>query len=326
MKQTQKHMAIMKIARLIPCGALSVALLFSIPSEALSQNEGLMDTATIGAGIADALLVNHKALHRTNNEGTPSTISNKYPLPQDWTACIDSTGSGSSSQKDERSKGYFGGLSLSAITMMQFAGDVQNPDEVVTEDFTWGAPDTLGLLTSDVTNSWRLEFNPFEYRQKILGEFLGITTGIGFDWWRMSVDSNRELYYDEATDQIASTLLPADSLDVKKHRLDAVYVRLPILVSLRTDKDADEGLHLEAGVVGGYRLIGRYYREYDENFTTTTQQDKSFRINPFSINGRVAFGYGNVSVVAEIGLLPTFEETRSPAVNNGSVGIHLAFN
>lgn len=328
MKQTHRNMAFKQIARFIPVGALSIAFATFVftPSLARSQNEGLMDTATIGAGIADALMVNQKALRLSAQDQEATTRINKFPMPQGWAVALDSTGTSASSNDKERSKGYFGGLSISAVTMMQFAGDVQNPDEVATEDFTWGAPDTLGLLTSDVTNSWRLEFNPFEYRQKILGEFLGITTGIGFDWWRMSVDANRELYYDESADQIASNLLPTDSLDVKKHRLDAVYVRLPILVSLRTAKEADEGLHLEAGVVGGYRLTGRYYREYDTNFNTTTQLDKSFPINPFSLNGRLAFGYGNVSVVAEIGLLPTFEETRSPAVNNGSVGIHFAFN
>ena len=210
--------------------------------------------------------------------------------------------------------------------MLEFTGDAQNPDEVEKEDWSWGGPDTLGLFTSDVTNSWRIEFNPFEYRQRVLGEFIGITTGIGFDWWRMSVDADRELYYDEATEQVASYVLPVDSLDVTSHRLDVVYIRVPFLLSIRTDRDADEGLHIEAGLIGGYRLIGQYFREYNTAFNTTTEKDKSFPLNPFSINARLSLGYGNVSVFGEVALLPTFEEVRSPAVHSGSVGLHFAFN
>ena len=291
---------------------------------AQAPTEGLMDTSTIGAGFSDAIALNQRALGRFSSFGVETTNAISEDLLV--RVCLDSTSTKGGAKKDERSKGYFGGLSFAAVTPLQFAGDVQNPDAVETDDISWGAPDTLGLLTSDVTNSWRFEFNPFEYRQKILGEFLGITTGIGFDWWRMSVAGNRKLYFDEATDQVASELFPVDSLDVKKHRLDAVYVRLPILVSLRTDKDADEGLHLEAGLVGGYLLTGQYLREFDTPSNTTTEKDKTFPLNPFSVNARVAFGYGNVSVVAEAGLLPTFEEERGPALHNGSVGIHFAFN
>jgi len=278
---------------------------------------GLQDTAMMGGGITSAINLNQNAVRQTPNA---------YPVPRGWEVAIDSSSTAKSDNESKKSKGYFGGLSFSTVTMLQFTGDVQNPDEVEKEDWSWGGPDTLGLFTSDVTNSWRIEFNPFEYRQKILGEFIGITTGIGFDWWRLSVNADRELYYDESTEQVASNVLPTDSLDVTSHRLDVAYIRVPLLVSVRTDRDADEGLHIEAGLVGGYRLVGQYFREYKTAFNTTTEKDNTFPLNPFSINARLSFGYGNVSVFGEAALLPTFEEVRSPAVHSGSVGIHFAFN
>ena len=74
------------------------------------------------------------------------------------------------------SKGNWSGLSFSALSMAQFQGNL--------EDYTatWGAREDLGLITDDAFDSFRVSINPFERRQKLLGEFLGITTGIGFDW------------------------------------------------------------------------------------------------------------------------------------------------
>ena len=306
--------------RLILTSALSLTLFASAGSAQLTQlNSESLDTIErasgselqgFGDGLADALSLSAR-----------STSWNKSSFSA--AVCLEDT---MRYAEDERSKGYFGGLGFSAVTLMHFSGDVQNPDEVESGDIIWGGPDSLGLFTDNITNSWRLEFNPFEYRQKILGEFLGITTGVGFDWWRIAVENNHELSFDENTDQVVANILPEDSLDVQKHRLDAIYLRVPVLVSFRTSKKPDEGLHIEAGVVGGYRLVGQYFREFRQFTQVTTNTDKSFPFNGFSVNARFAFGYGNVSVVGEAGLIPTFAETRAPALHSGSVGIHFAFN
>lgn len=305
---------------LIFSGALALTLFASAGSAQLTPlNSESLDTNdraagsylhSFGDGLADAL-----SLSARSTSWDKSSYSTAV--------CLEDT---VRYTEDERSKGYFGGLGISAVTMMQFSGDVQNPDEVQSDDIIWGGPDSLGLFTDNITNSWRLEFNPFEYRQKILGEFLGITTGVGLDWWRIAVESNHELNFDETTDQVVANILPEDSLDVQKHRLDAIYLRVPVLVSFRTSKKPDEGLHIEAGVVGGYRLVGQYFREFRQFNQITTNTDKNFPFNGFSVNARFAFGYGNVSVVGEAGLIPTFAETRAPALHSGSVGIHFAFN
>ena len=104
------------------------------------------------------------------------------------------------------SKGNWSGLSFSALSMAQFQGNLENYTA------TWGARENLGLITDDAFDSFRVSINPFERRQKLLGEFLGITTGIGFDWIRLGVAPDRVLGFDASSETIVATALEANSV------------------------------------------------------------------------------------------------------------------
>lgn len=114
------------------------------------------------------------------------------------------------------SKGNWSGLSFSALSMAQFQGNLENYTA------TWGAREDLGLITDDAFDSFRVSINPFERRQKLLGEFLGITTGIGFDWIRLGVAPDRVLGYDASSETVVATVLESNSVDVSVNRINAV--------------------------------------------------------------------------------------------------------
>jgi hypothetical protein len=220
------------------------------------------------------------------------------------------------------SEGYWGGISISAVSMAQFQGNLEDYDA------TWGARDGLGLITDDALSSWRLELNPFEYRQRILGEFVGFTTGLGFDWWHVGVDNEHILQHDEAEDVVGSQVFNPDTLDIQKNNINAVYLRVPMLVSLRTSRSGSKGLHVEAGFVGAYMLGGSYQYEYRQAGSTTSVEEEDFPINPLQINARIGVGFKNVSLLAEASLLPFFEEEQvdQPTMHAFSLGLQFAFN
>lgn len=229
------------------------------------------------------------------------------------------------------SEGYWGGISISAVSMAQFQGNLEDYDA------TWGARDGLGLITDDALSSWRLELNPFEYRQRILGEFVGFTTGLGFDWWHVGVDNEHILQhgrtglsnpFGEAGNVVSSQVLNADTLEMQKNSINAVYLRFPLLVSLRTSRSGSKGLHVEAGFVSAYMLRGSYKYEYTQAGSTTSVEEEDFPINPLQINARIGVGFKNVSLLAEASLLPFFEEEQvdQPTMHAFSLGLQFAFN
>ena len=223
------------------------------------------------------------------------------------------------SERPVESKGNWSGLSFSALSMAQFQGNLEDYNA------TWGAREDLGLITDDALESFRLSINPFEKRQKLLGEFFGITTGIGFDWIRLGIATDRVLGYDESTETVVATVLEPNTVDVTVNRINAVYLRVPLLASVHLFRTGGSGLHAEGGLVAGYLLHGKYNREYQVGATdTVTEED--FPVSPLQLSARVGVGFGKVSLLGEAALLPFFDENPadSPSMHSFTVGIQVA--
>lgn len=219
------------------------------------------------------------------------------------------------------SKGNWSGLSFNALSMAQFQGNLENYDA------TWGAREDLGLITDDAFESFRLSINPFEKRQKLLGEFFGITTGIGFDWIRLGVESDRKLSYEESTATVVAEAFDLTNTSVEVNRVNAVYLRVPVLASVHLFRSGGKGLHAEGGLVGGYLLHGKYNREYQQGNTDfVTEED--FPVSPLQLSARLGVGFGKVSLLGEAALLPFFDEnpTGAPSMHSFSVGLQIALN
>ena len=222
-------------------------------------------------------------------------------------------------KKKIESKGNWRGLSFNALSMAQFQGNL--------EDYTatWGAREDLGLITDDAFESFRFSINPFERRQKLLGEFFGFTTGIGFDWIRLGIAPDRVLGYDEESDTVVAYDLQPVSTEVEINRINAVYLRVPLLASVHLFRAGSSGLHAEGGLVAGYLLHGKYNREYKLGATrTVTEED--FPVSPLQLSARIGVGFGKVSLLGEAALLPFFEENPadSPSMHSFTVGIQVA--
>ncbi|MDA0912559.1 MAG: outer membrane beta-barrel protein [Bacteroidetes bacterium] len=224
-------------------------------------------------------------------------------------------------ESKEKSVGNWRGFSGSVVSMAQFQGNLDDYNA------NWGARPGLGLITDDVSQSWRLEFNPLEKRQRILGEFLGITTGLGVDWWRVGIDPEHRLDYDEVNQIVVAEILNPDSVNVTKNQIDAIYLRVPFLASLHTYRAGKSGFHIEAGLVAGYLLHSNYQYERQSGFTTLTTSEE-FVINPLQLNGRASIGIGKISLLGEASLLPFFDENPqdSPNMHSFSIGVQFRFS
>ena len=222
-------------------------------------------------------------------------------------------------KRASETKGNWRGLSFSALSMAQFQGNMEDYNA------TWGAREDLGLITDDALESFRLSINPFEKRQKLLGEFFGLTTGIGFDWIRLGIATDRVLGYDESTETVEATVLETNAVNVTVNRINAVYLRVPLLASVHLFRTGGSGLHAEGGLVAGYLLHGKYNREFQAGATdTVTEED--FPISPLQLSARIGVGFGKVSLLGEAALLPFFDEnpSDSPSMHCLTVGIQVA--
>lgn len=221
----------------------------------------------------------------------------------------------------KESQGHWGGISFNAVSMAQFQGNLE------VDVPTWGSREDLGLVIDDVAESFRIELNPFEYRLRLLGEFVGLTTGLGFDWWHIGISDQRQLFFNDSLDMVQADFSISSNAQMKKNQLDGVYLRVPLLASIRTARSGSKGMHIEAGFVAAYLIHGKYTYEYKLG-GQTTNISKDFPISPIQMNARLGVGFKNVSLLSEANLTSFFQENPAdqPSLHAFSIGLHFAFN
>ena len=188
----------------------------------------------------------------------------------------------------------------------------------------WGTPAAWSLADDRIGSNWRMELNPIEYRAKLIGERFGLTTGFGFDLWRVGVEDGVKLTFADAAATTGLEAVAVDSLNMRRHALRAGWVRVPLLLDLHTSKTSGEGFHLAAGIVGGVKLYSSYVRVYEDAVGGDWKEKyKGFGVNRFAASGRIQAGFKHVSLVVEVPMLPFFEGELENNVGAVTVGLHF---
>ena len=208
------------------------------------------------------------------------------------------------------------------IFMYHKDGSEWDAFRLLSEDVVYGTPEEWHLETANVSSNWRLEANPIEYRQRILGNLVGITTGVGVDWWRFGIDAAYRWQQDTSVVLAQST----GGGEVLRNRVNMGWVRIPLLASVRTAREADKGLHIEAGAVAGYRVFGNLVREFKSGGSVIREASSDLAFNTFQLNARVLVGIRKVSVFAEVPLLPVFTSPSDYFASVGTLGLHVAMH
>lgn len=186
---------------------------------------------------------------------------------------------------------HWAGIDFGFTVLMNQAGGTSFPGE--------------SYLKNDVARSQVWNFNILEHKFKIVKEYVGITTGLGFSLNQVSFDNNFVLGASgDSTFAIQDTLIGYD-----KNKLRATYLTVPLLLEFNTNKDNNKGFYLAAGVVGGLRIASRYKTVHKEGGDKVKSVQKGdYNLNPFKLDATVRLGYGSFGAFASYNMLPLFEK------------------
>jgi hypothetical protein len=216
--------------------------------------------------------------------------------------------------KREPSRGQWSGLSLQRMTPLHFQ-EGESSSRLNT-----GLPNGYSFLEMEGGSSWKFGLNPFQYRARLVGEYFGLTTGIGFSWSRIKVAANVELDWNQDT---LTALISVADLEYKRHSLDINSLRIPLLLSYRSDEKRREAFHIETGAVIDLNLISGYHRKFRGNDVEVQEFTPGFNIQPFNVCYRLTVGYSSLSFVTEFPVLPIFKRTNTPEIYAPSFGLML---
>jgi len=175
---------------------------------------------------------------------------------------------------------------------------------------------------NDAAKSISWNFNLFEHKFRFGTDYVGLTTGLGFNFTSVAISDNYVLM--SSPDSVYAEI---DSVyTYTKNKLKASYLTVPLLLEFNTSSNNDKSFYLAAGVVGGVRigsktkLIGELDgKEFKE------KRKGTYNLNPFKLDALVRLGYSDWGVFASYDVLPLFEEGKTDNIYPLTFGLSLNF-
>lgn len=204
---------------------------------------------------------------------------------------------------------FWSGLDLGVNTLFNASGRNTPP-----ADAAWLDLEEIRSL------SWNINF--YQEKIKIVGDYVGILTGMGLTYNSYGIKTNARIQSN--SDSTFASTVPDSLFTFNRNKLRATYLRVPLMLEFNTSTDPDRTVHLAVGAIGGLRIgsITRQIYEVDgQKFNDRVRSD--FNLRTFTLDAAVRVGYRNFTLWANYGLTSLFEEGKGPEVYPLSVGLTL---
>ncbi|MBE0663442.1 MAG: DUF2807 domain-containing protein [Bacteroidales bacterium] len=210
-------------------------------------------------------------------------------------------------KKKERFNGHWAGFNLGINGYM-------------TPDNKLEVPQEYAFLDLRYEKSINVHLNLFEQNFNLIGNKLGLVTGLGFEWNNYRFDDKVKL--DHTADVIAEIENP--DKDYTKSKLNVRYLNIPLILEFQTNPKSNlNSFHIGAGVVGGLRVGSHSKNVYETNKKQKEKERDDFHLNPFKADATVRIGWGKLSLYGNYSLLTLFRENKGPELYPFSAGITL---
>ncbi|MFM7643156.1 MAG: outer membrane beta-barrel protein [Sphingomonadales bacterium] len=202
-----------------------------------------------------------------------------------------------------------------------WAGIGINANGFLKPDKQFPTTNELGFLTLDPAKSIGLQVNFAEKRFPILKDYLGVVTGLGFQWNRYALKGAYDLTV------VNDTLVGVNTgLNYSKNVLTSTYLQAPLLLQISTNKNPNAAWNISAGVVGGIRVDARQVQKWESDGKKNKDKTKDdFQFNPFQASLMATVGYGDWSLYVTYGLSDVFIKGAALKARGVNAGILLSF-
>jgi len=271
-----------KLFTLISIGLVSVAY---------SQEEGDPDTTRLNFGNTEIIIV-EKGKDKDDDPSEPGEVGEI----------------GEPKEEKPKKEAHWAGVDFGFTMLMD-----GNLDNSFTNHPYW---------KNDPARSQSWGLNVFEHKFNIAKHYVGVTTGLGFNF--SSVAFRDDYLLSETADTLTAFV---DSVNTySKNKLKATYLTIPLLLEFNTNADASKSFYLSAGVIGGVRLTSKVKRIGEFEGKEFRQKDKGvYGLNSFKLDAAVRLGYSNWGLYANYSLLPLFDTQKTIEIYPLTFGLSYNF-
>ncbi|MFT5858290.1 MAG: hypothetical protein ACI865_000374 [Flavobacteriaceae bacterium] len=210
--------------------------------------------------------------------------------------------------KSKRSEPHWAGLDLGVMMLMD-----QNQQNNFVDNPYWD---------NDIAKSLVFNVNIIEKKFNFGTPFVGLTTGLGFNFNSIAFRDN---YLLTATPDSVYGVI--DTVNIySKNKLRAAYLTVPLMLEFNTSRNESKSVYLAAGVVGGVRIASKLKKRGEFDGKEFKQKEKgTYGLNSFKLDAAVRLGFGDVGIFANYSLLPLFDTEKTIEVYPLTFGLSMNF-
>ncbi len=201
-----------------------------------------------------------------------------------------------------------------------WAGFELGVNGLLNKDMIIDYPAGYSSLDLNYAKSIAVNINFFEQNISLIGQHLGLVTGMGISWnnYRFS-NKNTVLTHDS---EFGAGPDNDPSRSYEKSKLVVTYLRVPLMLEYQTNsKMKANSFHVSGGVVGAVRIGSHSKIIYDGK----KSKDRSdFYINPFKVDAIAKIGWGVINLYGSYSLTEMFRNNKGPVAYPFEIGITLA--
>ncbi len=201
-----------------------------------------------------------------------------------------------------------------------WAGFELGVNGLLNKDMVIDYPTNYPFMDLNYAKSIAVNINFFEQNISLIGQQLGLVTGMGLSWnnYRFS-DNNVVLTHNGEFNGGYETVT---TRSYEKSKLVVTYLRVPLMLEYQTNsKMKANSFHLSGGVVGGVRIGSHSKIKYDGN---KSKDRNDFYINPFKVDAIAQIGWGVINLYGTYSLTEMFRNNKGPVAYPFEIGITLA--
>jgi len=187
-------------------------------------------------------------------------------------------------------------------------------------DYKLELPDNAGFLDYRMNQSWGFNLNFAEKSLGIIGNYVGLVTGLGYEYQQYMLTNDINLVKTEGG--ITGEAL---DIDLTKNRFSMSYLTLPLMMEFQIPVSGENHrIKLSAGVVGGLRLGSRQVQKYEASGGKEKIKTKDdFYLRDFRYGFTARAGYGDFTLFATYYPQTLFVNGKGPEVFPVTFGVHL---
>jgi hypothetical protein len=196
-------------------------------------------------------------------------------------------------------------------------------------DFGFVSTNSSDEWSNRVAQSSSFGLNLIEYKFPIFKQYLGITTGLGFNFRTIAFQNQYTMISTDSTItlQTGNPTLYDSLATIKYSYFNQGFIQIPVLLDFSTKPRQAKSFSIAAGVVGGLRMYSNHvlrgkYSSGDK-FTNQTIDDKKFHSNLVNLDATVRIGYGAFGIYGTYSLTSLFHKNAAPKINPFCIGISL---